>query len=285
VRTLEIHSEAALGLREISGLTAGPGPRLLAVGDEAFAVASAEIGDDGGPGRPRCHDLTPALRDAGIDLRHGSGFEGIACDGDGTLVLLQEEQARLLVVAPDLARLLHVIALAVPHGCAALNEAWRRRKNSRGEGLLLLDHGHVLIARERREPCLIEFGPAGDPPLGVDAGTVLTGRFRCPDVETTLVPLAVWPVDAEVLPTVNDLALGPDGRVHALSAERRLIARLAQRLTPGEPARTTAAWRIPGGHAGRAEGLTFLPSGRPAVGLDTKRSGNNLIILARLDDL
>jgi hypothetical protein len=49
-----------------------------------------------------------------------------------------------------------------------------------------------------------------------------------------LVPLAVWPLDkatAAILPTINDLALGPDRRVYALSAHaliretlRRLLA-------------------------------------------------------------
>ena len=109
-------------------------------------------------------DLRPALRDAGVDLRSGSGFEGVASDGDGTIVLLQEEQARLLVVAPDLSRLLHTLVLAVPADDPVLNPAWRREPNSRGEGLLLLRRGHVLIAKERDAPCLIEFGPPGDRP-------------------------------------------------------------------------------------------------------------------------
>ena len=295
MRKVEIHSEGALGLREVSGLTVRGGPqsrpRLLAVGDESFAVASVEIDDEGAPARPRCDDLTPALRAARIELRCGSGFEGIACDGDGTLVLLQEEQARLLVVAPDLSRLLHAVALAVPSDDPLLNPGWHRRPNSRGEGLLLLEGGHVLIARERDDACLIEFGPPGDAPIGVSAGTVLApgGRFRRPGTaESEVVPLAVWPLTAPELPTVNDLALGPDGRVYALSAESRVIARLERRLVPGERARATDVWQIgdgiPGGRGARPEGLTFLPSGRPAVGIDTKHPDNNLVVLEELDD-
>jgi hypothetical protein len=114
----EVHHVATLGLRELSALTVcsrpGSPPRLLAVGDEDFAVVSAEVDDAGAPARTWRDDLQPALRDAGIDLRSGSGFEGVASDGDGTIVLLQEEQARLLVVAPDLSRLLHALVLAVP---------------------------------------------------------------------------------------------------------------------------------------------------------------------------
>ena len=69
----------------------------------------------------------------------GSGLEGVASDGAGTILLLQEEQARLLVFAPDLSRLLHTLVLAVPVGRARCsNPAWSRHPNSRGEGLLLL---------------------------------------------------------------------------------------------------------------------------------------------------
>ncbi len=165
----EVHHVATLGLRELSALTVcggrGAPPRLLAVGDEDFAVVSAELDDESGTlVRTWRDDLRPALRDAGIDLRSGSGFEGVASDGVGTIVLLQEEQARLLVVTPDLSRLLHTLVLAVPVDDPVLNPAWRREPNSRGEGLLLLRRGHVLIAKERDAACLIEFGPPGDRP-------------------------------------------------------------------------------------------------------------------------
>ena len=215
----------------------------------------------------------------------------MASDGDGTIVLLQEEQARLLVFAPDLSRLLHTLALAVPADDPVLNPAWRREPNSRGEGLLLLQRGHVLIAKERDAPCLIEFGPPGDRPIGVTADTVLAPDepFQRPDAtETELVPLAVWPLSAATattLPTINDLALGPDGRVYALSAHAQVIARMEQRLTPGERAGATAVWQIgdeiPGGRDARPEGLTFLPSGRPVVGIDTN-SPDNLVVLQAL---
>jgi len=184
----EVHHVATLGLRELSALTVhggrGSPPRLLAVGDEDFAVVSAELDDESGTlVRTWRDDLRPALRDAGVDLRSGSGFEGVASDGVGTIVLLQEEQARLLVVAPDLSRLLHTLALAVPVDDPVLNPAWRREPNSRGEGLLLLRRGHVLIAKERDTACLIEFGPPGDRPIGVTADTVLAPAetFQRPD--------------------------------------------------------------------------------------------------------
>jgi hypothetical protein len=262
------------------------------VGDEDFAVVSAEVDGSGAVVRTWRDDLRPALRDAGIDLRSGSGFEGVASDGLGTVVLLQEEQARLLVVAPDLSRLLHTVALTVPVDEPVLNPAWNREPNSRGEGLLLLRDGHVLIAKERDTACLIEFGPEGDRPIGVAADTVLGPgeTFQRPDAtEGELVPLTVWPLSAaaaRTLPTINDLALGPDGRVYALSGHAQVIVRMEERLTPGERAGATAAWPIgdgiPGGRAARPEGLAFLPSGRPVVGIDTRQPKDNLAVLRSL---
>jgi hypothetical protein len=299
VRRLEIQDVATLGLREVSALTLccpldGP-PRLLAVGDEDFAVVSAEIDDETGSlTRTWRDDLRPALHHTGVDLRSGSDLEGVASDGDGTILLLQEEQARLLVLTPDLSRLLHTLVLAVPADDPVLNPAWRRHPNSRGEALLLLRDGHVLIAKERDPSCLIEFGPPGDRPTGVTPDTVLPPHepFQRPDViETELVALAVWQLSAATaatLPTINDLALGPDGRVYALSAHAQVIARIEQRLTPGERASASAAWQIddgiPGGRDARPEGLTFLPSGRPVVAIDTTQCHDNLVVLQALDD-
>jgi hypothetical protein len=296
VQRLEIHHVATLGLPETSALTmcsrSGGSPRLLAVGDEDFAVVSAEVDDGGTLVRTWRDDLRPVLRHTAIGLRSGAGFEGVASDKDGTIVLLQEEQARMLVFAPDLSRLLHTIVLAVPVDNPVLNPAWRRAPNSRGEGLLLLQRGHVLIAKERDAPCLIEFGPPGDQPIGVSADTVLAPDepFQRPDATTTeWVPLAVWQLSgptAATLPTINDLALGPDGRVYAISGHAQVIARMEQRLTPGERAGATAAWQIadgiPGGRAARVEGLTFLPSGHPIIGIDTKQPENNLVVLEPL---
>lgn len=297
MQRLEIHHVTTLDLPETSALTMrsqpeGP-PRLLAVGDEDFAVVSTEIDDHRGTlVGTRRDDLRPVLRNTPIDLRTGSGFEGVASDRDGTIVLLQEEQARLLVFAPDLARLLHTLVLAVPADDPVLNPAWHREPNSRGEGLLLLQRGHILIAKERDAPCLIEFGPLGDRPTGITANTVLAPNepFQRPDaVKTELVPLAVWQLSkatARTLPTINDLALGPDRRVYALSSHTQVIARIQQRLTPGDQAAATGAWQItdeiPGGRDARPEGLTFLPSGRPVIGIDTKQP-NNLVVLQALN--
>ena len=69
-------------------------------------------------------------------------------------------------------------------------------------------------------------------------------------------PLAVWPLDkatAAILPTINDLPLGPDRRVYALSATHRSLRAYSSASRPATRPSATAAWQItdtvPGGRA------------------------------------
>ena len=142
MRRLEIRHETALPVGELSALALRGGPegetQLLAVGDEDFAVVSTKFTDGPVPTDVRRRDLHSALRDTQVGLEHGSAFEGAASDGAGTIVLLQEDQARLLVLAPDLSRLLQVLVLAVAADQPEIGPGWQREPNARGEGLLLL---------------------------------------------------------------------------------------------------------------------------------------------------
>jgi hypothetical protein len=52
-----------------------------------FAVMKAELEDDV-LGETFRYDLFLALLGTGIDLRGGSGFEGVACDGEGSVYVL-----------------------------------------------------------------------------------------------------------------------------------------------------------------------------------------------------
>jgi hypothetical protein len=305
VQHVKIRQKTALPLAEISALALRGGvegkAQLLAVGDGDFAVLSVELDNGRELAHTWRHELLLVLREAQIDgtqidveSKSGSGFEGVASDRTGTILLLQEEEARLLVMAPDLSRLLQVLELAVPVDHPELGTAWHRKPNARGEGLLLLKQGHVLIAKQSNEACLIEFGSPTSSPIGISKKTILApgNSFERPAAEKSeLVPLAVWPLTEdtkEALPTINDLALGPDGQVYALSAHAHTIARLQQHLKPGEHANAKRTWRIdeglPGGDEARPEGLAFLPSGHPLVSIDTKRAGANVVVLQPLGD-
>src|SRR4051794_4165147 len=128
MHSVDICHRTSLPMREISALAlhgdVNGRRRLLAVGDEEFTVVSAELEGGIEPGHTQRHNLCPALTERGIDVDSGSGFEGVAADGEGTVLLLQEEDSRLLVMAPDLSRLVQVLVLDVPVDHPEIGTAW-----------------------------------------------------------------------------------------------------------------------------------------------------------------
>ena len=255
-------------------------------------MIAADVSEDGTLQRTWRHDLFLPLLEAGIDVRSGSGFEGVVSDGEGTVLVLQEEEARLLVLSPDLSKLLQVLELAVPEDTPGYGSAWHAEPNARGEGILLLERGHILVAKQKDPAYLIEFGPAGDVAGGIGADTVLASGqpLKRPAGDAAqLVPLAGWPLDAETaekLESLNDIAFGDDGCVYLLSAKSRVIARLEKRLEPGEDADAAELWEIdaalPGDEQARPEGLALVGGSTPIVGFDSKAAGDNVMVLSRL---
>jgi hypothetical protein len=96
------------------------------------------------------------------------------------VLLLQEGPSRVLVLSAGLARVEAVVELAVAPGQPGFGREWADDDNARGEGLLLMDRGHLLVAKQKDPVCLIEFGPAGDAPLGVSPETLLAPGSPCP---------------------------------------------------------------------------------------------------------
>ncbi len=283
---LAAQHETALPMRELSALALrrnGNGAELLAVGDEDFSVLISELDEHGVAGRTKREDLFPVLLLRGIDLGGGSGFEGIAADGEGLVVILQEERSRLLVFDANLRRLEQTIELAVPRDTPDFGRGWHTDTNKRGEGLLLLKDGHVLVGRQK-DVYLIEFGPHGAAPLGVSADTVLPADAAFELGAGELVPLAWWPIEA--LKSANDLALGGDGRVYVISSKTSTIARLLERLEPGGDATPDQLWTLagtlpPGDPDPQPEGLVLVGE-CPLVAFDTKFAGDNLLRFAAI---
>ena len=294
---MKIVHETALPIREISALGIRRDKsgefQLLAVGDEDFAVITADCSEGGVPGATRREELFLPLVGTGIDLRAGSGFEGVTADGRGRVFVLQEEKSRLLVFSEDFRRLLHVFTLDVAAD-SPLAPDWGKAPNERAEGLLLLREGHLLVAKQKNPVALIEFGPEDAEALGVSSETVLPGAepFALPETEDgRLVALESWSLHQaadKLLPTFNDIALGADGRVYVISAKAQVIARLEQNLRPGERAKFGKSWRIEGdlpeGNEARPEGLAMIGGSTPVIGIDCKLAGSNLFVLSSPGD-
>jgi hypothetical protein len=130
---------------------AGRGRELLSVGDRDHALLTVPL-RAGGAGA-RANDLEGLAGDAGP-----SGFEGVACDGAGRVLVLQECTSRVPVLAAGFASLEAVVELAVAPGQPGFGREWADDENACGEGLLLMARGHLLVAKQKAPVCLIEFG-------------------------------------------------------------------------------------------------------------------------------
>jgi hypothetical protein len=255
-------------------------PRLLTVDDEAYELATAELAD-GDLRAPAAISVGDAVPDA---ASRSSEFEGIATDGEHVFVV-QEGADRILVFDATLSRLERTINLSVPLDQPELGAEWHGDPNSRAEGILLLANGHILVGKQREQPRLIEFGPAGDP-CGFAAGDAIAA----PDVfsldgvgDVTFEVLATWLVDpvSGVL-SVNDLACDADGRLHIVSSKSRAVARVDD-LPPEGGIATLTPWKLPAEmfqtKDDKAEGLVFTAQLGWLVALDLERAAPNVFAL------
>jgi hypothetical protein len=289
-----------LPLTEVSALTLralpSGGHEVVAASDEEFDVVSAPLDWSGAPGASEAHDVESLLPDAIRSASEGSEFEGVACDGDGRVFLLQEGPARVLVVAPGWDRLEQAIELHVDPAEPGLGAEWygdEHALNSRGEALLLLRGGHMLVIKQRDSTRFIEFGPAPDDPAGLTVHTYLPPgeAFDLPaDGDARYEVLATWPLDdgdtADLFPALNEVARGDDGRLYVLSSKALRIGQV-DHVLPGDEAVKIAGWGdlpddLPGGEDGRAEGLVMLDGTTPLISIDRKDAGDNLVRLERL---
>ena len=270
---LKVLDVADVPLREVSGL-ALRGAQLFAVGDHDPVIFTAVL--EPWPLRWQGIDL------AGLDLpEEGVQFEALAPAGDHTVLILQEQPARVLHIDLAAPALLGTLLLDVPEG-HRLREAWLGDRSSRGESLLLMQAGHLLVVKEKNPPAILEFGPPGDAPVGWSRG--VQPEPPAPG-DAGLTVLATWWLGEsmqEQLPDISDATVGPDGRLYLLSDKGSAIARLPDSLDPqGGTVEPVGVWRI-GGKPENPEGLVVLPDGTVLIGLDTKSPRRNLLRLEPL---
>jgi hypothetical protein len=201
-----------------------------------------------------------------------SQFEAVAVDGHRRLVVMCEEPAVVLVVDPAAGAVTATIRLVVGPS-SPVHRAWQDR-SSRGEGVVLLRDGRLLVAKEKRPAALLLFGPLGDTGGGVDRGDLLRPgeRWAGPDSDEEYHLLACWLLAgaaADTVRDISDLALDPAGGLWLLSDQSAVVARVAWPLGPDERPVTVLerARRLPK-HASKAEGLAWLAPRRVVVVMD-----------------
>ncbi len=270
---LIVRDVADIPLREVSGL-AVTGGLLLAVGDHDPVIFTAEL--EPWPLQWEGIDL------ADLDLPEGGvQFEALETTGEQTVLVLQEQPARVLQIDLSGPTLTGTLLLDVPMG-HRLRQGWLGDRSSRGESLLLTERGHLLVVEEKDPPAILEFGPPGDAPVGWRRG----GRPTPPAPgDARLTVLATWWLGDGMqgaMPDISDATVGPDGRLYLVSDQGSAIARMPDILDPaGGTVEPTAMWRIAGSPK-NAEGLVILADGTPLIALDTKAPRGNILRLAPL---
>lgn len=266
-----VEASGSLPLEEISGLgvrTIGDRPSYLAVSDSSTTLITFSLGGDGSPRNVEEHDLARLF--GGGD----SQWEAVAGDAAGRTFIMSEADATVSVLTPDF-ELAHIFRLRLPEE-SPLYHSWDRDPNSRGEGMVLLANGHILVAKEKGPAALVEFAPAGEAAAGYLPELALRDRpFTLPTgARSELVAVASWELKASaarLIGDISDLAVGADGALLVLSDQSRAIARVERELTVDEgKIDLKALWNLPG-EIDKPEGLLVV-DGKPAVACDLARA-------------
>lgn len=264
---------------EISGLGWFPAKAgtFLAVGDKELKVSF----------------VTPTEKKVGfrnLDLSglfaarpSGSQFEGVASDASGRIFILEEAPGHVFVLSATGKEIERTIELHVPKE-HALYEDWKADDNSRGEGLVLLKNGHLLVIKEKKPVTLMEFAPEGEKAAGYRAGDAVTGRdtFPLPKANMRFVPIETWPVKHKKAKDVSELAVGPDGALYFLSDKSQTILKVELPVAINdEEVSITKVWDLPQ-TIEKAEGL-ILDAKTTWVAEDHKEDSENLFKLPALE--
>ena len=272
-------------LHEVSGICLRRGRNgrmsLIAVGDRVAKIAWFSL--------PRSDEGRIDWRTSDIAKLSGSmlpqrdpQIEAVCADGLGRVLLLQETPPHVELIDPKALKVVASIDLAV-EGHGEIAQAWSDPKGSRGEGMVLLPGGHLLVAKEKKPAALIEFGPPNSQSRGLVRGGALPegGRWPIKKGVHRFVALASWLPDKTLAKTCadfSDLEIGPDGCLYLLSDKSSTIARLGDLPAGGGAATLLDAWRL-GDLDGKPEGLAFAAQGHAIVGLDTRKPRRNLVLL------
>lgn len=256
--TARVETRSKLPLPEISGLA-----RRSVEGRTSFVAVS---------------DRTPTLLTFALDARRrvesvhtidlssifgtkAPQWEAVATDGAGRVALLAEGSGTVTFLGADLRPADRTIHLEIPPE-HPLAEDWAEDDNARGEGLLLLRNGHLLVVKEKAPAVLVEFAPAGASAQGYTPGDAASDvAFPLPDaIDSTMIPVHYWTLkshDARRLGDLSEIAVDSDGRLALLSDQGRRLVRPERTLGADEDKiDVDDEWKLPSSIT-KPEGLVF----------------------------
>ena len=259
------------------------GVEILAVSDSSYKVQSVNFEKKSLSKNNLFFNVDSLV---GLNNKNNSQWEAVAADKD-RVFMLAEGSSKVSVFNNDMKKFEGTIELKISK-THILFADWDKDTNSRGEGLILLDNGHMLLLKEKNPVLLIEFGPKGEAAGGFKPGDAVAGKESFPFNKNTneFIPLKHWDLGANSqsqLSDASDLAVGPDGKLYILSDHSGRIVAIENVLKPSEDKfKVKAAWILPK-KVEKAEGLGFTPAFEPIVVSDIGGKDKNLFILTKLD--
>ncbi|MBA3350788.1 MAG: SdiA-regulated domain-containing protein [Actinobacteria bacterium] len=288
---LTVRETADVDLLEISGLGQrhhpdGRGLQILAVGDDEFTILIADLEAGGIPRRFDRLRLEQVLSEG--EPTQGSQWEAADGDASGRVFVLQEEPAVVFVVNPEMNELVSRITL-VNRSSEGDDFGLGTAPNSQGEGLVLLRNGHILVAKEKDPPVLMEYGPGEERPEGLapDLLFATSDEFPLPqELRAEFSLLTVWRLSSsagDAIKDISDIAVGPDEGLYLLSDESACIAQLQRTLEPRqENLEVVSVWNLPS-ELEQPEGLVITDDRAPLVAIDSEERTRNLFVLSSLE--
>ena len=259
--------------------------RILAVGDRTWHIVVGDYIGDGDIGEWRTLDLLGLVGwpDGGDD----SQLEAIAVDGDSLVALMREDPPVVLIADTTSGELLSTITLVAPPD-SELGGRWDD-PSSRGEGIVLLRGGRLLVAKEKRPRALVEFAPAGSRSIRLARDSFLgpDERWDAPTGDVEFFATAMWKLRGDAKRSLEDisaLTVGPNRELWLLSDKSRSVARLSLDvpLSPGGGVIRVfdELFRLPKG-AKKPEGIVALDDQHVLIALDTDLTEANGLVVRR----
>lgn len=216
-----------------------------------------------------------------------SQLEAIAVDGGSLVAFMREDPPLVLVADTSIGSIVARISLTAPAG-SPLHGSWDDR-SSRGEGMVLLRDGRLLVAKEKQPRALIEFAPVGADARGLSREILLgpDERWEHPTGAVEYAAVAMWKLRGAAkrdLDDISALAVGRHRDMWLLSDRSKRLARLSLDipLAPptGEIREFQEIWRLPK-KTNKPEGLAALDDRHLLIAMDTNSTDRNGVIARR----
>lgn len=274
-KELSVKEQYYVPIQEVSGLALAHNSSnsidIYAIGDASYDIDHFSLKDSSHNVRIDKHNVADIINKNSKD---SSQWEAIATDGKDNICILAEVSSKIFCLNSDLKKERSHFKLDVS-SIKSLKRIWDKEPNSRGEGMILMKKGHILLLKEKKPSLLIEFGPNNDAPLGYDKDSLLQNGTEFDQPKSGyLVALKIWEFSKNLVALAkdaSDITVGPDQRIYILSDENNVLIRLEEFLKPDEAkVHASEYWKLPK-QIEHAEGLVIDNEMHPWVSCDIKK--------------